>query len=115
DQYTAARKAGVALLVVVNDQDGRLRQPTGRTDLVIAGLSRTEGEALIARIQGSRTDSVPMRIVGNATTDYLYDLVHTWHGTIPNTQRYAPSRSGLARVEVSFRGDTETELDEFRF
>ncbi|MER5600861.1 S8 family serine peptidase [Streptomyces sp. NPDC002265] len=115
DQYTAARKAGVALLVVVNDQDGRLREPTSRTDLVIAGLSRTEGETLIARIQASRTGSVPMRIAGHATTDYVYDLVHSWYGTIPDTQRYAPARSKLARVDVSFRGDTTTGLDEFRF
>ncbi|MEU8929758.1 S8 family serine peptidase [Streptomyces sp. NPDC048409] len=115
DPYTAAREAGVALLVVVNDQDGRLREPTSRTDLVIAGVSRTEGETLIGRIQASRTGSVPLRTVGRSTTGYLYDLVRSWHGGIPRTRRYAPAESRLARVDVDFRGDPGTEVDEFRF
>ncbi|WUD71282.1 S8 family serine peptidase [Streptomyces sp. NBC_00510] len=115
DQFTAAQKAGVALLVVVNDQNGRLREPVRRTDLVIAGISRTEGETLIGRIQDSRTGSVPMRVVGHAETDYLYDLVHTWHGTIPQTQTYAPAEHRLARVDVGFRNEPGTEVDEFRY
>ncbi|MDX3072856.1 S8 family serine peptidase [Streptomyces sp. MI02-7b] len=115
DQYTAAQKAGVALLVVVNDLGGRLREPVRRTDLVIAGISHTEGETLIGRIQDSRSGSVPMRVAGHAETDYLYDLVHTWHGGIPATQRYAPAEHRLARVDVGFRAEPGTEVDEFRY
>lgn len=115
DQYTAAQKAGVALLVVVNDLGGRLREPVRRTGLVIAGVSHTEGETLIGRIQGSRTGSVPMRVAGHAETDYLYDLVHTWRGGIPATQRYAPAENRLARVDVGFRNEPGTEVDEFRY
>ncbi|MFI1445138.1 S8 family serine peptidase [Streptomyces fructofermentans] len=115
NQYTAAQKAGVALLVVVNDQDGRLREPTRRTDLVIAGLSRTEGEVLISRIRGSRTGSVPMHVAGHATTRYLYDLVRTWREGIPQVQRYAPAQQHLARVDVGFRREPGTEVEEFRF
>ncbi|WP_327425549.1 S8 family serine peptidase (plasmid) [Streptomyces sp. NBC_01527] len=115
DQYTAARKAGVALLVVVNDLDGRLREPTRRTDLVIAGLSRTEGETLIRRIQDSRAGWVPIHVVGHETTAYLYDLVHTWQGAIPQTQRYQPALHHLARVDVGFRSEPGAEVEEFRF
>ncbi|WP_431962277.1 S8 family serine peptidase [Actinacidiphila sp. bgisy160] len=115
DQVSAAKKAGVALLVMVNDLDGRLREPVRRTDLVIAGISRTEGETLIGRIQDSSDGSVPMRVVGHAETDYLYDLVHTWHGTIPRSQRYAPAEHRLARVDVGFRNEPGTEVDEFRY
>ncbi|MFD3453256.1 S8 family serine peptidase [Streptomyces sp. NPDC058691] len=115
DQYTAAQKAGVALLVVVNDLGGRLREPVRRTDLVIAGISHTEGETLIGRIQDSRTGSVPMRVAGHAETGYLYDLVRTWHGGIPASRRYAPAERDLARVDVGFRNEPGTEVDEFRY
>ncbi|MDX3352892.1 S8 family serine peptidase [Streptomyces sp. ME01-24h] len=114
-QVTAARSAGAALLVVVNDLDGRLREPVRRTDLVIAGISRTEGETLIGRIRDSRTGSVPMRVVGHAETDYLYDLVHTWHHSIPQKQTYAPAEHRLARVDVTFRNPADSEVDEFRY
>ncbi|MEU6497751.1 S8 family serine peptidase [Streptomyces sp. NPDC046984] len=114
DQFTAAEKAGVALLIVVNDEEGRLRESVGRTDLVIAGISKTEGETLISHIQDSRSGSVSMRIAGHAKTDYLYDLVHTWHGTIPQTQRYAPTEHQLARVDVAFR-NADTTVDDFRY
>ncbi|MDX3234489.1 S8 family serine peptidase [Streptomyces sp. ME03-5709C] len=115
DQVTAARAAGATLLVVVNDLDGRLREPVRRTDLVIAGISRTEGETLIGRIRDSRTGSVPMRVAGHAETDYLYDLVHTWHHTIPQKQTYAPAEHRLARVDVTFRNPAGSEVDEFRY
>ncbi|MFJ5220997.1 S8 family serine peptidase [Streptomyces sp. NPDC088354] len=114
NQFTAARKAGVALLIVVNNEGGRLRESVGSTDLVIAGISQTEGETLISRIQESRSGSVPMRVAGHAETDYLYDLVHTWHGTIPQTQRYAPTEHHLARVDVEFRNAGPV-VDEFRY
>jgi hypothetical protein len=115
DQVTAARAAGATLLVVVNDLVGRLRDPVRRTDLFIAGISRTEGETLIGRIRDSRTGSVPMRVAGHAETDYLYDLVHTWHHTIPQKQTYAPAEHRLARVDVTFRNPAGSEVDEFRY
>lgn len=115
DQVRAAEQAGVALLVMVNDLNGRLRQPVSRTPLTVAGVSRTEGEILISRIQKSRTGSVPMRVVGHAETEYLYDLVHSWHGKIPKDLEYAPKEHQLARVDVDFRNDPADEVDEFRY
>ena len=57
-----------------------------------------------------------MRVVGHAETDYLYDLVHTWHGTrIPQKQTYAPAEHRLARVDVTFRNPADSEVDEFRY
>ncbi|GGJ63039.1 S8 family serine peptidase [Streptomyces brasiliensis] len=115
DQVKAAEQAGVAVLVMVNDQDGRLREPVRRTALTVAGISRTEGQALIDRIRQSPDKSVPMRVVGHNKTGYLYDLVHSWHDAIPGTMVYAPAEGQLARVDVDFRNDPALEVDEFRY
>ncbi|MFI5754527.1 S8 family serine peptidase [Streptomyces sp. NPDC051569] len=115
DQVQAAQQAGAALLVIVNNADGRLRQAVRRTPLTVAGLSRTEGETLISRIRQSPGGSVPMRVVGHAKTEYLYDLVRSWHGGIPQDLVYAPTERQLARVEVDFRNDPAVEVDEFRY
>ncbi|WP_328884952.1 S8 family serine peptidase [Streptomyces sp. NBC_00316] len=115
DQAAAAEKAGVAMLVLVNDVDGRLFEAGNRTSLVTAGISRTEGESLIDRIQDSSSHSVPMRTVGHAETGYLYDLVHTWRGGIPETARYAPRPHELAKVDVEFRNSPAHDVMENRF
>ncbi|WP_225891088.1 S8 family peptidase [Streptomyces dioscori] len=115
DQVQSAEKAGVALLVIVNDVDGRLREPVRKTPLTVVGLSRTEGTALIDRIKASPDGSVAMRTVTHAKTGYLYDLVRSWHGTIPTKPTYAPTERQLARVDVDFRNDPAKEVDEFRY
>jgi hypothetical protein len=115
DQVTAAEEAGVAMLVLVNDEDGRMFEAGSRTSVVTAGISRTEGELLIDRIQHSRSHSVPMRTVGHARTGYLYDLVHTWHGGIPQSPRYAPRQQELARIDVEFRNNPAHDVLENRF
>ncbi|MFI8184188.1 S8 family serine peptidase [Actinacidiphila glaucinigra] len=112
DQIAAAEKAGVAVLVIVNGDSGRYWPSGSRSKIVVAGISRTEGEILIDRIQ-SGSGSVPMRIVGRSKTDYLYDLVRTWHDGIPKTLRYAPGKKELARVDVDFR--TTNNVYENRF
>ncbi|MDX2704727.1 S8 family serine peptidase [Streptomyces sp. PA03-6a] len=112
DQIAAAEKAGVAVLVIVNGDSGRYWPSGSRSKIVVAGISRTEGEILIGRIQ-SGSGSVPMHIVGRSTTAYLYDLVRTWRGGIPKTLRYAPGTRELARVDVDFR--TTNKVYENRF
>ncbi|MDX3849185.1 S8 family serine peptidase [Streptomyces sp. AK02-01A] len=114
-QVKAAEKAGVALLVMVNDLNGRLYEPLRRTPITVVGLTRTEGEKLIARIEASRTGSVPARLVTHAKSEYLYDLVHSWQGKIPQDLAYAPKEKQLARVDVGFRNDPALEVDEFRY
>ncbi|MGW1030195.1 S8 family serine peptidase [Streptomyces sp. NPDC002577] len=115
EQIAAAKDAGVKLLLLVNDRYGRLREPIGRTSLTVAGLSRTEGEKLITRIQGSEVGSVAMKAVSHPVTTYLYDLVHSWRDRIPADQTYAPKAGQLARVEVDFRNDPTHEVQEYRY
>ncbi len=53
DQIRAAQAAGVKLLLFVNDLDGRLREPIVESSIEVAGLSRTEGDKLIASVDAS--------------------------------------------------------------
>ncbi|MFJ4467860.1 S8 family serine peptidase [Streptomyces sp. NPDC089424] len=115
DQIRAAQAAGVRLLLFVNDLDGRLRVPVVKSSLAVAGLSRTEGEKLIARVDAATTGSVPLRAVSRPDTSYLYDLVRTWTGRIPADLVYAPGSHQLARVETSFRNPGGREVYENRY
>ncbi|MFF4903097.1 S8 family serine peptidase [Streptomyces sp. NPDC001068] len=115
DQIKAAQKAGVRLLLFVNDLDGRLREPVIRSSVEVAGLSRTEGEELIARIDAARTKSVSLRVASRPDTDYLYDLVRTWKDRIPADLVYAPRTARLARVETSFHNPGGNEVYENRY
>ncbi|MFF3501856.1 S8 family serine peptidase [Streptomyces sp. NPDC003247] len=115
DQIRAAQKAGVKLLLFVNDLDGRLREAIIKSSIEVVGLSRTEGEKLLARVDASATGSVPLRAVSRPDTDYLYDLVRTWKDRIPAHLVYAPGTRQLARVETSFSNPTGREVYENRY
>lgn len=115
DQIRAAQAAGVQLLLFVHDLDGRLRQPVIRSTAEIVGLSRTEGEKLISRVDASPSGSVPLRAASRPDTDYLYDLVRTWEGRIPSDLTYAPKDRQLARVETHYRNPNGRELYENRY
>ncbi|MFJ3762831.1 S8 family serine peptidase [Streptomyces sp. NPDC090080] len=115
DQVEAAENAGVSLLVLVNDVNGRLYEPVEKTSITVVGVTSTEGESLISRLQASKSGSLPMHLVTHATTEYLYDLVHTWRGGIPANLSYEPTERQLGRVEVNFRNDPAKEVDEYRY
>ncbi|MGW3689081.1 S8 family serine peptidase [Streptomyces sp. NPDC005125] len=115
DQIRAAQAAGVKLLLFVNDLDGRLREAIIKSSIEVVGLSRTEGDKLIASVEASTTGSVPVRVVSRPDTDYLYDLVRTWKGRIPAVPVYAPTTGQLARVETTFRNPTGREVYENRY
>ncbi|GAA4791414.1 S8 family serine peptidase [Streptomyces ziwulingensis] len=115
DQIRAATAAGVKLLLFVNDLDGRLREAIIRSTIEVAGLSRTEGEQLIARVDAAGSGSVPLRAVSRPDTDYLYDLVRTWKDRIPTTLSYAPKTGQLARVETGYRNPDNREVYENRY
>ncbi|MFJ9036817.1 S8 family serine peptidase [Streptomyces sp. NPDC102406] len=115
DQIRAAQKAGVKLLLFVNDLDGRLREAIIKSSIEVVGLSRTEGEKLLSRVDSSPTGSVPLRAVSRPDTEYLYDLVRTWKGRTPTHLVYAPKTGDLARVETSFVNPTGREVYENRY
>ncbi|MDX3850589.1 S8 family serine peptidase [Streptomyces sp. AK02-01A] len=125
EQADAATAAGAALLLVVNDGDGRLEpwgdSIWGASDLAplpVATLSRDEGEQLITRIRGGGRRT--LEVTSNPVTGYLYDLVHHWDGAVPAEPTYRPGGRELARVDVSFRNHqpgkaVETRGDVWKF
>ncbi|MFJ1973822.1 S8 family serine peptidase [Streptomyces sp. NPDC087903] len=115
DQIRAAQAAGVKLLLFVNDLDGRLREGIIKSSIEVVGLSRTNGDKLMASVDASATGSMPLRAVSRPDTDYLYDLVRTWEGRIPANLVYAPATGQLARVETTFDNPTGREVYENRY
>lgn len=115
DQIRAAQAAGVKLLLFVNDLDGRLREPIIKSSIEVVGLSRTNGDKLMASVDASTTGSVPLRAVSRPDTDYLYDLVRTWKDRIPANPVHAPTTGQLARVETTFNNPTGREVYENRY
>ncbi|MEU1086216.1 S8 family serine peptidase [Streptomyces sp. NPDC005892] len=115
EQIAQAEEAGVELLLIVKNGDGRLYDAIKRTKTAVAGLSATGGNALVARIRASAGRAVPLRVTSHPDTDYLYDLVKTWKDRIPADVTYAPKERELAKVEVDFRNDPAHSVDEYRF
>ncbi|MEU4409670.1 S8 family serine peptidase [Streptosporangium sp. NPDC023963] len=112
EQVPAAVAAGAKLLLIVNDEAGRLREAIRRTPLTVASLTMDEGEQLISRLG---KESVRLRTVSRPDTAYLYDLVRRWEQSVPGDLTYRPAHRDLARVDVDFRNDPADEVAEYRF
>ncbi|MFC4534446.1 S8 family serine peptidase [Sphaerisporangium dianthi] len=104
DQATAAARAGAKLLLVRNDEPGRRVRPYSLdpftpASIDVALLSTDEGEKLIEQVRGGRgtltVDSQPV-------SPYVYDLMRTWHNTIPSDMVVRGGPKNLARVDVTF-------------
>ncbi|MFI5709206.1 S8 family serine peptidase [Kribbella sp. NPDC051620] len=105
DQAAAAHNAGAAMLLVVNDGDGRLTDwygdPDGRAagPIPVASLTLDDGEALIKKISAGRTD---LTVEAHPIPKYLYDLVDYHQGRIPDDPSAATDPGSLARIENDF-------------
>ncbi|WP_306214395.1 S8 family serine peptidase [Actinoplanes sp. RD1] len=104
----AAAAAGAKLLLVVNDGDGRLAPwpgsvwvPADPPPLTVATLTRTEGDALIARLRHERR--VRLGVAAHPVIRYAYDLVADYATGIPADLTHRATPGTLARVDVSFR------------
>ncbi|MEU0184935.1 S8 family serine peptidase [Streptomyces sp. NPDC006207] len=122
DQAAAARAAGAALLLVVNDREGRGSDWYGDPDKVttgqlpVASLSLDEGEALIKEATAAGRKGVRLAVEAHPAPTYLYDLVDQHLGGIPVDPSARTDARSLARVDVDFtpppgRQVTESRLD----
>ncbi|WLS47806.1 S8 family serine peptidase [Micromonospora profundi] len=108
DQVAAALAAGAALLLVVNDGEGRSSgwygNPDGTTTgaLPVATLVRGEGEALIQKITDSGRKGVRLSVTAHPSPAYLYDLVDYHRGGVPNDPSAKTGRGDLARIDTEF-------------
>ncbi|MFF7211940.1 S8 family serine peptidase [Streptomyces sp. NPDC008238] len=108
DQAAAAQAAGAALLVVVNDREGRKSDWYGDPDQVttgqvpVASLTLDEGEELIGEIAGAGGKGVRLAVEAHPAPAYLYDLVDQHLGKVPADPSARTDARSLARVDVDF-------------
>lgn len=87
DQAAAARAAGAAMLLVVNNADGRLIDWYGNPDghstglIPVASLTVDEGADLIKKI--TSPGKTKLKVEAHPSPQYLYDLADYHHGGIP--------------------------------
>ncbi|WP_431949811.1 S8 family serine peptidase [Actinacidiphila sp. bgisy167] len=106
DRVAAARAAGAAMLLVVNNADGRRSEWYGEPDnrttglLPVASLTVDEGEALIKKI--ASPGKTKLKVEAHPSPQYLYDLADYHQGGIPDDPSAATDPGSLARIDNVF-------------
>lgn len=109
DQAAAAAEAGAAMLVVVNEESGRLGdmwygKPDFKTTgpVPVASVTLDEGEALIKKISTAGKKQVKLAVEVHATPEYLYDLADYHIGAVPADPSADTDPRDLARIDLDF-------------
>lgn len=114
----AAADNGAALLLVVNDQPGKLLEWVGTDEggysaVPVASLTAREGAPLVKQAQAG---TLRLNVEGAPNSPYVYDLVDPHPGRIPDTGlTYRPHASELAVVDMRFHGTTKYPSGEYRW
>ncbi|WP_234329054.1 MULTISPECIES: S8 family serine peptidase [unclassified Streptomyces] len=120
DQAAAAHAAGAAMLLVVNDGDGRgidwYGEPDGRTTgrIPVTSVTQDAGGELIRRIEGARKSRVRLAVVAHPSPEYLYDLADYHRGGVPDDPSAATDPGSLARIENDFAPPAGKQVTESR-
>ncbi len=108
DQAAAAKSAGAAMLVVVNEGYGRKNDWYGDTDGVttgvvpVASVTQDEGEALIKKITAAGKTGVRLAVEAHPAPEYLYDLADYHVGGVPADPSAGTDPGDLARIDLDF-------------
>ncbi|MGV9703213.1 S8 family serine peptidase [Streptomyces sp. NPDC003483] len=108
DQAAAARAASAAMLLVVNDADGRgydwYGDPDQRTagSLPVASVSRDDGERMIRTLTAAGRSGTVLAAEAHPAPAYLYDLADYHQGGVPMDPSPATDPGSLARVDNTF-------------
>ncbi|MFF4243073.1 S8 family serine peptidase [Streptomyces sp. NPDC001822] len=119
-QAAAAHAAGAAMLLVVNDGDGRSSDWYGDADgastgpVPVASLTLDEGEDLIKRIRSAGKSWAGLTVEAHSTPRYLYDLVDYHHGGVPDDPSAATDPGSLARIDNDFAPPAGKQVRESR-
>ncbi|WP_329262251.1 S8 family serine peptidase [Actinoallomurus sp. NBC_01490] len=105
----AAEAAGAAMLIVVDQESGRISDWWyGRPDHTTAGsvpvasVSRDEGEELIKKLTAADQRPVQLAVEAHPTPKYLYDLADYHVGRVPADPSAKTDLRSLARVDLDF-------------
>ena len=108
DQVAAAHAAGAAILLVINDREGRASDWYGNADgttagpIPVASLVRDEGETLVTTITGAGRKGVRLTVTAHPSSRYLYDLVDYHRGGVPKDPSAKTDPRSLARIDLEF-------------
>ncbi|MFJ8158026.1 S8 family serine peptidase [Streptomyces sp. NPDC094468] len=108
EQVAAAQAASAAMLLVVNDGDGRsydwYGDPDQRTtgSLPVASVSRDAGEPLIRTLTAAGKRSTVLAVEAHPAPAYLYDLADYHQGRVPQDPSAATDPGSLARIDNNF-------------
>ncbi|MET8528219.1 S8 family serine peptidase [Micromonospora sp. NPDC005172] len=108
ERVKAATAAGAALLLVVNDREGRASEWYGNSDgttngpLPVASLIAGGGENLISRITAAGRKGVRLTVTAHPSSRYLYDLVDYHRGGVPEDPSPRTDPKHLARIDLVF-------------
>ncbi|MEV0215288.1 S8 family serine peptidase [Micromonospora sp. NPDC050695] len=122
DQVAAAQAAGAAMLLVVNDGEGRTSGWYGNADgttagpVPVASLVKGEGETLITTITAAGRKGVRLTVTAHPSPKYLYDLVDYHRGGVPSDPSARTDPRSLARIDLQFtpppgKRSAETRVD----
>jgi subtilisin family serine protease len=117
-QAQAAIAAGVKLLIVENNAPGLAQRDyvlgaEPSANLEIALVSTDEGELLIRQ---AKLALATVTVASQLRTKYVYDLVQTFHNSIPRNLVKREDRTTLARIDEDFSSATPGKsVGEFRF
>jgi subtilisin family serine protease len=118
EQAAAAAAAGAKLLLVANNTPGLsqwsyAKDPLDPAPIEVALVSADEGELLF---QQAAAKSATVSVVSQPSSDYVYDLVQTYHNTIPAELVKNERPNDLARIDERFHSPLPgTAGGEFRF
>ncbi|MFC7380764.1 S8 family serine peptidase [Sphaerisporangium rhizosphaerae] len=108
DQAAAARAAGAAMLLVVNNGPGRRSDWYGAADgfstgpIPVASVTLDEGEELIKEIAAAGKEALRLDVEAHPASEYLYDLVDYHQGGVPEDPSARTGPRDLARVDLQF-------------
>ncbi len=120
DQAAAAHTAGAAMLLVVNDGDGRgldwYGDPDGRTagQLPVTSLTQDEGEDLISGIHDAGRKRLKLAVQAHPSPAYLYDLADYHQGGVPDDPSAKTDPGSLARIDDTFAPPAGKQVTESR-
>ncbi|SNT44994.1 S8 family serine peptidase [Actinacidiphila glaucinigra] len=118
DQAAAARAASAAMLLVVNNGDGRLTDwygdPDGYTTgrIPVASLTVDEGADLIQEI--ASPGKTELAVEAHPSPRYLYDLADYHHGGVPDDPSASTDPGSLARIDNVFATPAGKQIKESR-
>ncbi|WP_433437211.1 S8 family serine peptidase [Nonomuraea sp. CA-141351] len=108
DQQAAAKAAGAAMLLVVDQESGRIGdwwygEPDHTTagSVPVASLGRDEGEKLIKKITAADRP-IHLAAESHPTPEYLYDLADYHVGGVPADPSADTDPRSLARIDLDF-------------